>query len=174
MESKLRILILVVAILALATPGCDIGIQRGKFTVSSSGGEALANNCGWITKFAGTPGETPAAEPELLVAVVWLGDGFKSGGSANSHGSYISTYESGVGRIKWDRRKDKITICGTDFDRSNGNVFVAHFRDAKIVVDQIDAAENSTSTTAILDRIKSAHPDDSEIQALIGMPGLPD
>ena len=164
------------ALLFLA--GCDIGAQKGKFTVSGTGSITLDNDCGDLIAVSGS---STSRDPNLqrsqpLLYVLAVVPGFKATGSGSGGSSltYITTvkwnYSNAAERIEgeltWNRDTEQVEVSGAKFDRSKGQAFVViRGKDGKWTASQA-AVKSAKSNREALEEIQRALPADSPAKSV--------
>lgn len=158
--------------------GCDLGAQRGKFTVSGSGTRSLDKVCGDLIVVRGSSALVDpthqTAQPLLYVLVVVPGFNATGSGHGGSSSTLVSTekwhYSNATerveGELSWNRDTEEVNVGGAKFDRAKGQAFVV-IRDSKgkWIANQYSIKKTMSDNEA-LEEIKKALPSDSPAKSV--------
>jgi len=159
--------ILTLCVCGLMLVGCNEGVQRGEFTVSSSRGYSLTGQSGKLILLHGD--KLPERDREIVVLGVVFIDPHQltvNRGGTTKHARMKSEFdiaeyrESGSKIVcNWDRGTGEVSFGKDAYNRSDGQVFVVIVDDeGELEVSQIQVAGDSPTPDQILDGARQALP----------------
>jgi hypothetical protein len=162
-------------VVMLWSAGCDV--QRGRFVATGVTSYPLQSPVGSIDIVDGHERKADLISDEhlLYILIITPAAQEQGAGGSNTYGKYVTTLNHSwrtekstfSASISWDRQADIVTIGKQQFNRSNGNVFVAHLdADGEISGQQLASIESHSNCQKVLQYIQQQQPNDKVISSI--------